>query len=133
MPEYQRGYSWTDDQLEDMWIDLIQLAEDQDLSSHFLGQVVVHYENTENRWYIIDGQQRTSTSIILLDAFRMLLDYLHEKNNNEDAKIDADDITTKYIGRVTQKRQDQRLILGDLDKKIFKETIQVRGNEYYKT
>lgn len=131
VPEYQRGYSWTEDQLEDMWIDLIQLYKDQDLSSHFLGQVVVHFDSTENKWYVIDGQQRTSTSIILLDSFRQLLDEINEEFDLEDAKIDADDITTKYIGRVTQKRQDQRLILGESDKRFFKDLIQIRGNDYY--
>src|SRR5699024_5030716 len=68
IPEYQRGYSWGKEQLEDIWGDLLHLYEDDELTEHFLGQVVVHNENKTK--YIIDGQQRTSTSIIILDAFR---------------------------------------------------------------
>lgn len=125
IPEYQRGYSWKKEQLEDFWMDLIQLYNDEEIKNHFLGQVVVHNEENSDFYYIIDGQQRTSTSIILLDSIRKKLDNL----TDEDANIDADDITSKYIGRLTQKRKDQRLILGETDKRIFESLIQVRNNK----
>jgi len=127
VPEYQRGYSWTEDQLEDYWIDLMQLAEDDGLGSHFLGQIVVHFDRDTEKWFIIDGQKRTSTSIIILDAIRDILDYLYEAEQLEDAKIEADDLTSKYIGRVTPKRNDERLILGETDKEFFKKVVQRRG------
>lgn len=130
IPEYQRGYSWTEAQLEDLWIDLMQLFNDVEQSTHFLGQVVVHFDRQENKRYIIDGQQRTSTIVIFLDALRNILDKLHDKYNIEDAGIDAVDITTIFIGRVTTKRQTERLILGETDREFYKNLIQKRGTSF---
>lgn len=54
IPEYQREFSWEENELEDLWVDLTQLYEG-DLRDHFLGQIVIHYNNEEDKKYIIDG------------------------------------------------------------------------------
>jgi len=82
IPDFQRGYSWKKNQLEDFWEDLINLKED---SNHYTGLLTVEsidkesIANIENwkddlwlfkkglkAYYLIDGQQRLTTSIILI-------------------------------------------------------------------
>lgn len=83
IPDFQRGYSWEINQLEDFWEDLINLKSDK---IHYTGLLTVEpvsKSNVENieKWqddlwfferglgayYLIDGQQRLTTSIILIN------------------------------------------------------------------
>ncbi|MCY1627122.1 DUF262 domain-containing protein [Staphylococcus pettenkoferi] len=123
IPDYQRGYSWEYDELEDFWADLKELVE-EDYESHFFGQIVIHSDDETKRKYIIDGQQRTTTAVILLDTLREKFDYFAKEYNIEDAEYDSQDITSKYIGCYTEKRNDVRLVLGENDKIFFQEYIQ---------
>lgn len=82
IPDYQRGYSWQEHQLEDFWEDLLRLDSDK---IHYTGVVTLEpvKEEISKRWeedrwlidgigfkafYIVDGQQRITTSIILIQA-----------------------------------------------------------------
>ncbi len=128
IPEYQRGYSWEEEQLFDYWDDLIQLFNEGERSSHFLGQIVVHYNKEEEKRYIIDGQQRTSTSIILLDAIRsVFLEF-----NTQDSIMEAGDLTSHYIGRYTPDKNKLKLILGEKDNQFFRNYIQLVEKKIYK-
>jgi len=127
IPEYQRGYSWGKEQLEDIWGDLLHLYEDDELTEHFLGQVVVHNENKTK--YIIDGQQRTSTSIIILDAFRKKFSKILENQeiSNEYKKMAQkiiEEINVTYIPSGRGPRSKKRLTMGENDKNIFENYIQ---------
>ena len=80
VPDYQRGYAWTTQQLEDFWQDLIRLTEDR---KHYTGQLTLEsvkepvWKNWEDDawliresgytpYYVVDGQQRLTTAVILL-------------------------------------------------------------------
>lgn len=65
VPHYQRPYSWTFEQVDDLWDDLLQNAE----TGHFLGSIVLAAED-ESKPQVIDGQQRLTTLMILLSALR---------------------------------------------------------------
>ncbi|MDJ1090483.1 DUF262 domain-containing protein [Macrococcus caseolyticus] len=49
IPEYQRGYSWEETQLDDLWEDLIQIYNDDEIESHFLGQIVIHKNGKDDK------------------------------------------------------------------------------------
>lgn len=70
IPEYQRPYAWTDDQIvtlfEDLW-DFASTMDDDNQSTYFLGSVV-SYENENGEQEIIDGQQRITSLFLLLRA-----------------------------------------------------------------
>lgn len=105
IPDYQRGYSWGLEQLKDFWLDLEQLQND---SRHYIGVLTLE-EVPESKWckweddvwiiksrhfkpyYVVDGQQRLTTIIILLQA---LTEREHPKylNFNE-----IKDVRKKYI------------------------------------
>ena len=74
IPVFQRDYSWTDAQCEQLWKDVLQVADAKTEQGHFLGSVV--YISTGDtsagftRWLLIDGQQRVTTITLLLAALR---------------------------------------------------------------
>lgn len=127
IPEYQRGYSWEETQLDDFWIDLLQIYEENTHDEHFLGQVVIHKNKEDGKRYIIDGQQRISTTIIFLDILRTKFKELADSTNNNDANDDSEDINAKYIGRISESKREQYLSMGGVDKEFFFEYIQKRG------
>lgn len=82
IPDYQRGYAWTDKQLKDFLGDLKQLEKGK---NHYLGVLTLEevandivrewkddYWIVESKsyepYYIVDGQQRLTTAIILIKA-----------------------------------------------------------------
>lgn len=72
IPIYQRTYSWTRPQCEQLWKDIIRAA-DPSVSAHFIGSVVyvekgLYSHSSIPQLLVIDGQQRLTTLSILLCA-----------------------------------------------------------------
>ena len=65
IPPYQRPYSWTFEQVDDLWDDLVENFE----TGHFLGSLVMSTAQ-ELRPVVIDGQQRLTTLMLLMSALR---------------------------------------------------------------
>lgn len=82
IPDYQRGYAWQTHQLEDFWEDILLLDKDR---VHYTGVITLEPvpESIWSKWqndqwliedldyhpfYIVDGQQRLTTSMILIQA-----------------------------------------------------------------
>lgn len=63
IPQYQREYSWQDDEVADFWQDL---SKSLDIDSYFLGLVIL--TNEEQRKHVVDGQQRIVTITLLATA-----------------------------------------------------------------
>lgn len=78
VPLYQRTYSWTNAQLERLWSDIDDLADDREDDpklTHFIGSLVLAPSPTNGpagvqEFLVIDGQQRLTTLSILLCALR---------------------------------------------------------------
>ena len=74
IPVFQRDYSWTEAECDQLWKDVTEIARDTSERGHFLGSVV--YISTGDtsagftRWLLIDGQQRVTTLVLLLTALR---------------------------------------------------------------
>lgn len=84
IPDYQRGFAWTPNQLKDFWDDLYNLNEKK---SHYTGVLTVktvtdsivnsHNWNDESwllnergykAYYVVDGQQRLTTAVVFIQA-----------------------------------------------------------------
>lgn len=108
IPDYQRGYAWQTSQLVDFWDDLINLAEDR---YHYTGMLSLkklkkdEYANwEEEKWlifqddyeayHVVDGQQRLTTFIILINSIikKAEEEGIKYLNNNSIA-----DIKTRYL------------------------------------
>lgn len=70
IPEYQRPYAWSDEQIQVLFDDLteytLNTTEDEN-NTYFLGTIVA-YENENKEQEIIDGQQRITSLLLLLRA-----------------------------------------------------------------
>lgn len=67
IPDYQRGYSWQDKQIEDFWEDITSAIKKE--VNHYFGTVYLKFNcNYYNKKYydVIDGQQRLTTLFVLL-------------------------------------------------------------------
>ena len=81
IPDYQRSYSWSSRERTDLFEDIKGVHKEGGDASHFMATVVCLRRGTEprgatffNRFDIVDGQQRLTTLIILLNAIRWALD-----------------------------------------------------------
>jgi hypothetical protein len=77
IPRYQRPYSWTTEQSEELFQDLIRAMDnfneaDDNLPPYFLGSILLS-KGDESQAEIIDGQQRLTTLTMLLAAIRSLI------------------------------------------------------------
>lgn len=81
IPEYQRPYAWSDDQVtvlfDDLWEFTATLGGSEREGTYFLG-CIVSYENDNKEQEIIDGQQRLTSLFLLLRAI-----YSHLINSDE--------------------------------------------------
>lgn len=66
IPDYQRGYRWTKNEVEKLLTDLEDFfKENNDGNSFYCMQPLVVYRN-EGKWEVIDGQQRLTTLYLIL-------------------------------------------------------------------
>ena len=79
IPEYQRPYAWSEDEVNTLFDDLREFTEDEVSRANELGEssfqegtyflgTIVSYLNEDNEQEIIDGQQRITSIILLLRA-----------------------------------------------------------------
>ena len=68
VPTYQRSFSWTKDETEELWEDLFGAMQRQ--GEYFLGTVVLHRKPSPEPQEIIDGQQRLACIAMLFSAIR---------------------------------------------------------------
>lgn len=77
IPSYQRGYRWTEQQVTDLLNDINEFTTDSDEKNWYcLQPIVVKQKKDENKWYVIDGQQRLTTIYLILY-------YLNQKYTEE--------------------------------------------------
>ncbi len=73
IPIYQRTYSWSKQQCLQLWDDIIRAGQRDDISAHFIGSVVyieqgLYQVSGISPLLVIDGQQRLTTAMLLLEA-----------------------------------------------------------------
>ncbi len=73
IPEYQRGYSWNIDQCDKLWQDIEAFIDSGATDPYFFGTIIVDC-STDNEFNLIDGQQRTTTFLLLLKALLLRLE-----------------------------------------------------------
>ena len=97
VPPYQRDYSWSEEQWEDLWNDVIDLRQDPE-TRHYLGALVV--EGTSDRdFLIIDGQQRLATlSLLALAVINRLEGMARDGIDPADNAERARELRNRFIG-----------------------------------
>ena len=125
IPDYQRGYAWQQAQLIDFWDDLVNLQKNRFHYTGLLSMKILTDEETESwgsdLWitekgykpcHIVDGQQRLTTFIILVNELVNFVRTLPENAGKSDEEIflgvqPLKEIISKYI---FQKRPPSNMI-----------------------
>ena len=66
VPDYQRDYSWSSDQVEELWTDIVTSESAQ--AEYFMGAIVLNEQESEDCFEIVDGQQRLTTFTLLFSV-----------------------------------------------------------------
>jgi uncharacterized protein DUF262/uncharacterized protein DUF1524 len=117
IPIYQRPYSWTDTQIDDLYRDLND-AIGGTAQDYFLGTLVTTRNNEEGRLTIIDGQQRLVTVSVLIASIR--------DHFQLDGQMDrAQDIEREYLFKRDIRTQEltPHILLTAEDREFFVQTI----------
>lgn len=100
VPPFQRDYSWSEDEWDDLWQDIVAMFEEEGESSHYMGYLVLQSSDSK-RFDIIDGQQRITTiSVMVLSALAHLQDLVDAKLDASDNAKRKDQLRNSYIGYV---------------------------------
>src|SRR5262249_37724998 len=105
IPHYQRFYSWTTRQRDDLWGDIEKLAAREDDQHHFMATLVCHRTKETKSigaskygiYDIVDGQQRMTTLILLLKCIELAM-----SEDSEDRK---------ELAKILVKRDDHLILL----------------------
>lgn len=98
VPRFQRDYSWTASEWDDLWRDIEGLFEDDGENEHYMGYLVLQSRDSKN-FDVIDGQQRLTTLSIIVLAVLGNLQVLIDKDIDPDKnKQRLDQLRSSFIG-----------------------------------
>ena len=107
VPAYQRGYRWNKLNVTDLLDDLLEFRQDDSSRKFYCLQPLVVKKIGENRYNVIDGQQRLTTIFIIL---KYLENLLREKNGIDEiytlcyeTRKDSKD----FLQNIASKTQDE--------------------------
>ncbi len=123
IPDYQRGYAWTIKEIDDFWSDLCRL---ENIKNHYVGVLTLEpvkkleYDRwVDDTWiieakryqpfYVVDGQQRLTTSIILIYT---ILEIMLVKQIDKLNYTSQDEIGRKYIYEYKDENNSRTYIFG---------------------
>jgi len=126
IPIYQRTYSWTRSQCQQLWTDIVRVTSDETVQAHFIGSVVyiqegIYQITTIPQMLVIDGQQRLTTVSILLLALANTI------GDEEKYSIDRATLFAIYLLN-NEMKGDQRykIILTQSDKETLVSLLEKR-------
>ena len=98
IPEYQRGYSWTTMHCDKLWQDIEAFIDSGADDPYFFGTIIIDC-STDNCLNLIDGQQRTTTFLLLLKALQLRLkEVLDDFQMSPDTKALYKGLSNSYDG-----------------------------------
>ena len=98
VPPFQRDYSWTDEEWDDLWQDILGLFGTDNEEAHYMGYLVL--QSTDNKCFdIIDGQQRLTTlSVMILAALKYFNELSAADIERENNRKRSEQLRSSYIG-----------------------------------
>lgn len=113
IPEYQRAYSWEIKQCDKLWQDIEDFIDNEGTDPYFFGTIIINCQEDNSHLSLIDGQQRTTTFILLLKAVLVRL--------NEAVEETSADKDSRGLTRSLEMKRDR----------IIKILYKVTDNEIY--
>jgi len=117
VPVYQRSFSWTKNEVSDLWDDLQGILYGEE-ENYFLGSMVF-ISKSDGSLEVVDGQQRLATVSLLLAAIR---DGFQSIDDNQR----ANHIEMQYLCTRDLKTMEAapRLSLNEIDNGLFMQVIE---------
>ena len=124
VPAYQRDYSWSEEQWEDLWNDIDALQKDPE-AYHYMGALMV--ERTGDRdVLVLDGQQRLATlSLLVLAIIAKLETRAREGIDPEDNLERSRKLRYQFVGRKDPASitENSYLLLKDTDDALYRDYL----------
>lgn len=125
IPIYQRTYSWTKRECQKLWEDIVRTGSDDDVSAHFVGSIVyiqagLYQVARKSQLLVIDGQQRLTTVMLLLEALARRIG-----DDEPLEEFSAEHIRTYYLLNPLAKAERRfKLLLTQTDKQSLLAILQ---------
>lgn len=87
IPEYQRAYSWGIENCDKLWQDINDFVESESKDRYFFGTIIINCQDNDTKYGLIDGQQRTTTFLLLLKALLVRTNIAIERTSNDDDSV----------------------------------------------
>lgn len=98
IPRFQRDYSWTLEEWEDLWLDLMGTMAPDGEPAHYMGYLVLQ-SSDDKTFEVIDGQQRLTTISLFVLAILKNLQRLVEAGREPEANRQRlEQVRQTYIG-----------------------------------
>ncbi|MBN8245814.1 MAG: DUF262 domain-containing protein [Verrucomicrobia bacterium] len=98
IPRYQRDYSWTEEEWEDLWMDVLGTIRTGGEPAHYMGYLVLQSEN-DKVFDVIDGQQRLTTlTLIVLAVLKNIRRLIEDGKDADRNRQRLDQIRQTYVG-----------------------------------
>ena len=87
IPEYQRAYSWEIKQCDKLWQDIVDFIDSDGSDPYFFGTIIINCQDNDTKLSLIDGQQRTTTFILLCKALLLrIIKAIDETKKDEESE-----------------------------------------------
>lgn len=87
IPEYQRAYSWEIKQCDKLWQDIENFIDSGETDPYFFGTIIINCQDNDTKLSLIDGQQRTTTFILLCKALLLrIIQAIEETKKDEESE-----------------------------------------------
>ena len=124
VPPYQRDYSWTEEQWEDLWTDIEDLSGRMD-ETHYMGALVVE-GRSDREFAVIDGQQRLATlSLLVLAVVGRLHDLASQGIESANNLQRAEALRARFVGEKDPASlvESSKLTLNDNDNAFYQDYL----------
>lgn len=117
VPPYQRSYAWEREHVEALLNDISEAIRNRE-NEYFLGSVVLTGP-INNRYEVVDGQQRLTTVSLLVAAIKDIF----ERDVDKDVVAS---ITTDFLANTDRKTKEKesKLVLNEVDNELYQELIE---------
>ncbi|WP_204103838.1 MULTISPECIES: DUF262 domain-containing protein [Spirulina sp. CCY15215] len=126
VPLFQRDYSWTEDNWEDLWQDILTLHNNPP-SGHYMGALVLQSsQDSDKKFTIIDGQQRLATlSIIAIAILEKIQELINREEEVEDNKKRKEILRGDYLSEQNPSslRYSSKLFLNENNNDFYQSNL----------
>ena len=99
IPGYQRGYRWTEQQVNDLLNDINEFEPKNDSWYCLQPLVVMKKDGKDEKWEVIDGQQRITTIYLILACLGVTDKYTIKYETRENSK--------EFLEKISGKNEDE--------------------------